>query len=414
MAKEKLKSKKMKHNFNLFVRFLLVSAGINQEISSKCKSQIHKFTTIGTAIVVTSVIAVLSGCMFISNYTDSPWIVIGGGFLWGTIIWILERLIVTFTKFGVFNWGTLPRIVMAVILAIVVTMPVMLITFSDSISKKLNNDLKLQITEITLKYDDDLAKIDNVLNNDFNVLLNKKQQLSQLDSMNIASFGSKQKTMNRSERKSSSLSFKQYSVTRANLEADIGKFEAIYNNLKQEKDEEKNIIRTLKQSDIDEVKNEKPQFVNKAVALFELAKTNYIVDWGIWLFHILFFCFELLPITIKLAAPKDTGKIYDEVALLHEGFDISSSTAKVLCDEMVLLCRHQYFIVINLLTQNSETENKISDFEEIYRNSVDKINNTIDENERLQYPRNLMKILKEIEIYLRKLLGGKSASMNNS
>jgi hypothetical protein len=402
----------MKNDLNFFIRFLMICSGMNQQVASLCKSQIHKFTAIGTAVLLTSIMAFISGSMFLANYFSSTWIIIGGGIAWGTIVWMLERLIITYTRFGVFNWGSIPRIGMAVILAFVVTIPLALATFEDAIQKKFNNDIKVQITAIDILYDSKFNEIDSSLQNDWNVLMDKKSQLSTLDNIHLNSVTANQKNMNRSERRSSAMAFRQYTLTRKNFESDIGKFQDIYDNLKQVKETEKEQLRVQKQSEIRLITNEQPKLLNRVVALFELAKTNYVVDWALWLFHILFFCFELLPITIKLAAPKNTAEIYDEVMSVFEQNDVTSSSPQVLFDFVYLECVNKINMIENIFVKDISLKEKSHSFKEMSTNALNKINNTTEIKIKLQYAFNLLKMLEKIEKQLVKMLSKNKLSLN--
>jgi hypothetical protein len=149
-------------------RFLCICAGVDKEILNQCPTEWNKYTGIGATILFTGILASLSGGYAL--YTvfrdgDLSTIDVSAlfpaflfGILWGLIIFNLDRFIVsTFRKSdsGSF-WKRLykelfqasPRIILAVIIAIVISKPIEIKIFETRLAEqiKLNKIAAIQTT----------------------------------------------------------------------------------------------------------------------------------------------------------------------------------------------------------------------------------------------------------------------------
>lgn len=141
--------------------FFWFCAGTNRSLLNRCPTEASKFTSIGAAVFFTGVLAALSGGYGFYTVFENPWWATAFGLLWGTVIFNLDRFIVaTMRKKHNQKWleflQASPRIVLAVLLAIVISKPLELRIFKKEIDRKLvileEQIYQKEIAEIDLRY----------------------------------------------------------------------------------------------------------------------------------------------------------------------------------------------------------------------------------------------------------------------
>jgi hypothetical protein len=122
--------------------FFWFCAGINRSLIKRCPTDTAKYTGIGAAVFFTGLLAALSGGYAVFTVFESIGWAIGFGLLWGLIIFNLDRFIVSTMRkqkkaFATELLTASPRILLAVMLAIVISKPLELKIFSKEIDRKL-------------------------------------------------------------------------------------------------------------------------------------------------------------------------------------------------------------------------------------------------------------------------------------
>ncbi|KAA3440663.1 DUF4407 domain-containing protein [Rufibacter hautae] len=117
-------------------------AGADDHILSQCpKSEHIKFGSIGATVLFTGILAALSGGYALYTVFDSVVAAAAFGLLWGAVIFNLDRFIVSTIrkegKFGKEFLQILPRLVLALVLAIVISKPLELRIFQKEIDSVL-------------------------------------------------------------------------------------------------------------------------------------------------------------------------------------------------------------------------------------------------------------------------------------
>lgn len=124
--------------FNIIQRILFLSAGASNEGLAQCPESEHrKYGFIGAIILLTSLFAMLSGGYALFYIFHSEKYAAIFAFLWGTFILNLDRFIISsMRKYGSF-WKefrqALPRIVLALIIAISIARPLEIGIFAEEI-----------------------------------------------------------------------------------------------------------------------------------------------------------------------------------------------------------------------------------------------------------------------------------------
>lgn len=154
-------------------KFFWFCSGVNQEILLKTPTEHAKYAGMGATVFFTGLFAAISGgyaLCFIFNDAPMFWritaAVIFGG-IWGAMIFNLDRYIVSSMKKGGGFWKefkvAVPRIILAAIIAFVISKPLELQIFHTSIEYELEimkqKDIKLQETTLTSRYTAEMATL---------------------------------------------------------------------------------------------------------------------------------------------------------------------------------------------------------------------------------------------------------------
>ncbi|MCU7615355.1 DUF4407 domain-containing protein [Chryseobacterium sp. GMJ5] len=130
------------HRINWFQKFLMVCSGGNIHILRKTPSEWNKFSGIGGIVLFTAVFATLSAAYAMYTVFDDILISIGFGILWGLMIFNLDRYIVSSIKKTGTWWNqiimSIPRLVLATFLGIIISKPLELKIFEKEVNKQLN------------------------------------------------------------------------------------------------------------------------------------------------------------------------------------------------------------------------------------------------------------------------------------
>lgn len=132
-------------------RFFIICSGADTDILKETPIGEHnKFVGIGATVFFTAVMAFIASSYALYTVFDSVIIALGFGLVWGLLIFNLDRFIVsTIKKRGSFfkdSSQAIPRLILAVIIAIVISKPLELKIFE----KEINQVLLEQKNEFTL------------------------------------------------------------------------------------------------------------------------------------------------------------------------------------------------------------------------------------------------------------------------
>ncbi len=137
--------------------FFLFCSGANSSILKRTPTEINKYVGIGATIFFTGVFAAIAAGYALYTVFESYWMIIPISLLWGLMIFNLDRFIVsTMKKKGSFFrdfTSAMPRLILAVLIAIVIAKPLELKIFESEINAEL---VKMQ--QENYKEQDDLVK----------------------------------------------------------------------------------------------------------------------------------------------------------------------------------------------------------------------------------------------------------------
>ncbi len=137
--------------------FFLFCSGAHRSILNRTPTETNKYVGIGATIFFTGVFAALAAAYALNTVFDNPWLTLPIALLWGLMIFNLDRFIVSTMKkkgsfFRDFTAAT-PRIILAILIAIVIAKPLELKIFETEIETEL---VKMQ--QENFKIQDDLVK----------------------------------------------------------------------------------------------------------------------------------------------------------------------------------------------------------------------------------------------------------------
>ena len=120
-------------------RFFLLCSGVDSDIVNSCSNgEQNKYAGIGATVFFTAVMAFIASSYALYTVFDNPFIAMGFGVIWGLLIFNLDRFIVSSIKkrdnfLDEFIQAT-PRIVLAIIIAIVISKPLEIKIFEKEIN----------------------------------------------------------------------------------------------------------------------------------------------------------------------------------------------------------------------------------------------------------------------------------------
>src|SRR5690606_11399097 len=132
-------------------KIFILCSGSDTDILDQCSNgEQNKYAGIGATVFFTAVMATIAASYALFTVFDNAFIAIGFGLIWGLLIFNLDRFIVsTIKKRNHFIDELIqatPRIILAVIIAIVISKPLELKIFEKEINQVLlqqKNDLTL-------------------------------------------------------------------------------------------------------------------------------------------------------------------------------------------------------------------------------------------------------------------------------
>ncbi len=152
---------------NTISKFFLFCSGIDNSILDKCPTDRNKYVGIGATIFFTGVLAFFSAGYALFTVFDSVILSVIFGLFWGAMIFNLDRYIVSSMKMSGSKWKdfgfAIPRILLAVLLAVVISKPLELKIFE----KEINSEMVLMQQEVFKGQEDQVkfrfqSEVDNL------------------------------------------------------------------------------------------------------------------------------------------------------------------------------------------------------------------------------------------------------------
>ena len=121
--------------------FFLFSSGANRTILNRCPSDEERYVAIGAAVFFTGLLAFVSASYALNMVFNSPIIAVILGLVWGLMIFNLDRFIVLSLRSTDSKYRdaliAIPRVILALIFAIVISTPLELRIFQNEVESEL-------------------------------------------------------------------------------------------------------------------------------------------------------------------------------------------------------------------------------------------------------------------------------------
>lgn len=289
--------------------FLISCSGASREVLKQCPSENNKFIGTGSAILLTSIMAAISGGYAIYFTFNSYAAATIFGLLWGAIIFNLDRYIITSIKSV---YGAIPRILIALILSITISKPIELKLFEGSIRGIINERAANVMDEFNVRRENIIKQVNGYQKQNIVVLesdpfvkdvtdkindLNHKIKILSKDTSLLAkrSVAALNKEKSELNKKLSVRRQEIYQNTRAGELSQISNLSTLHRQLQE--------IDSLKSRSV-----ESKDLLARLSALSVLTSRNTTAAISSYLITALFALIELSPLIIKLLLPRG---VYD-------------------------------------------------------------------------------------------------------
>ncbi|PZU86722.1 MAG: DUF4407 domain-containing protein [Chryseobacterium sp.] len=298
------------HKMNWFQHFLMICSGGNIHLLKKSPSEWNKFAGIGGIVLFTAIFATLSAGYAMFTVFDDIWVSVGFGILWGLMIFNLDRYIVSSIKKTGTWWNqilmTIPRLILATFLGIIISKPLELKIFEKEVNKQLNtiiqrNKKQLQaemsgrILQQSGPFDSEKKQIQNQIKNyqmayDSASVELEKEILGKQSGLTSGKVGygtnAKRKAELKEQKRADLENYQKQMQPRLQyLDTEISK---VYSNLETER------------KSTEGIEDKFNGFAARLQALDELGKNSAIIALAASFIMGLFVCLEISPVLIKL------------------------------------------------------------------------------------------------------------------
>ncbi len=293
---------------NRIRNFFWLCSGANKTLLEDCPTDASKYAGIGATVFFTGVFAALAGFYAMYSVFDSAWIAALAGLIWGTMIFNLDRYIVSsmrkkdnaMDEFKI----AFPRIVLAVLIAIVISKPLEMKIFEKEIQEEL---VKMELENQKLKEDlvkDRYTEEVNILKSETIIL--KGEILSKTksrDSLRLRAQLEADGTGGTMRRNAGPI----YRIKKADadkVEEELAILSATNNELIKQNNDRIAAINTKQQATIASL--EEGVFSGLAArmeALSRLTKSSSAIWIANWFILLLFIAIETAPVFVKLLSP---------------------------------------------------------------------------------------------------------------
>ncbi|MDN3664562.1 DUF4407 domain-containing protein [Algibacter miyuki] len=287
-------------------QFFITCSGADTDILEQCsKGEQNKYAGIGATVFFTALMAFIAASYALYTVFDNYFAAIGFGFIWGLLIFNLDRYIVsTIKKTGRFLDELLqatPRIMLAVIIAIVISKPLELKIFEKEINQVLleqKNDLTLaNQNQILAQFNPEITALETDITTLENEVISKEAEVNTLYNIYIAEAEGTAGT----NRLGKGPVYKEKREKHDALLAELQELKLENKTKKADLKQQKTTLKTNYQLQVDTTQPVINNFDGLMARVNALNKLSWLPSFFIFL---LFLAIETSPILAKLLSPK--------------------------------------------------------------------------------------------------------------
>ncbi len=337
-------------------QFFILCSGADTSILKTCsKGEQNKYAGIGATVFFTALMAFIACSYALYTVFDNEYTAVFFGLIWGLLIFNLDRFIVSTIKkrdsFGNELLQATPRLVLAIIIAVVISKPLEMKIFEKEINQVLleqknemtlanKNQLALQYTPTIEKLNTDIAQLKNEITI-------KTAETDALYNTYITE----------AEGTSGTLKLGKgpvYEEKREKHDAALAELNTLKETNAQKITEIENEISTLNTEYANVVKTSQPVIDGFDGLMARINALNELPWWPSFFIFLLFLAIETSPIIAKLLSPKGT---YDIKLEEEESMTNTWARQKIQQREQILLAD---------TALNEKIYNEIKREEEVY------------------------------------------------
>lgn len=298
-------------NVSGFTKFFWWCSGANQDVLIDCpQSEHNKYVGIGATVFFTGVLATLSGGYALFSVFKSVYPAIAFGIIWGLVIFNLDRFIVSTLRKDELFWNefklVLPRLILAMILAIVISKPLELKIFEKEIAQKVEEQQREFAIQAQRKTEQQFNPVMDSLRGEIDLYKNEIAKVStSRDSLYTAFIGEAEGTRGTNKLGKGPV-FKEKKQQYDKIEVEMKDLQAKYQPLIDER--EKQILTAKAQRDT-AVAKAQPAISEYDGLMARLDGLGKLPQTPSLFIMLLFICIETAPVLSKLFSAKGP---YDE------------------------------------------------------------------------------------------------------
>ena len=302
-------------------QFFILCSGADTSILKTCsKGEQNKYAGIGATVFFTALMAFIASSYALYTVFDNVYTAVFFGLIWGLLIFNLDRFIVSTIKkrdsFGNELLQAAPRLLLAIIIAVVISKPLEMKIFEKEINQVLleqknemtlanKNQLALQYTPTIEKLNADIAQLKDEI-------LTKTAETDALYNTYITE----------AEGTSGTLKLGKgpvYEEKREKHDAALAELNVLKETNAQKITGIENEISALNAEYADVVKNSQPVIDGFDGLMARINALNELPWWPSFFIFLLFLAIETSPIIAKLLSPKGTYdvKLEEEESMVH-------------------------------------------------------------------------------------------------
>lgn len=304
------------NKLSLLYRFFCWCSGARLYILKKCPTDYNTFFGIGIIILLTGIMATISGSYAFYTIFNTEWLSLAFGLFWGTLIFFLDWYLVSSLKKQNNKKKELlmsfPRFIFAVLLAIVISKPIELKLFEKEINEKIANIQQINKIKGNSLVDKEFDEIEKLLKENEKMAMQIKEKEMQRNSFF-------QLVINEAEGKSGTgimgkgPVYKEKKDALSNAEKELSQLQE--NLLPLMKINSKRITKLQEKKDATieqhtQVTEQSDGFLARIEAMGRLTKSNEKINIISWFIIFLFIAIESAPIFVKLISARGA---YDEM-----------------------------------------------------------------------------------------------------
>lgn len=318
--------------------FLWHCAGASVPLLKRCPTDGPKYTGLGATILFTGLLAALSAGYAFNFVFDSPWVAAVLGLVWGLMIFNLDRFIVLSmrkSKRWYKEWlQAIPRIVMAVLIAFVISKPLELRIFQKEIKSELavlkQEIMKRNSTAVKARFETEFDSLKRQITSLQEVVRAKESQRDAL--VQVA----------REEADGTGGSGKVnpgpiYRIKKRDadrMQQELEQLKTVTNQRIVELERRSQLLRTQADAQLAALEDPDVQGLShQLLALNRLGEKHSSIFLADWFIVLLFICLEIAPIATKLISGRGP---YDELLKVRENYYKNYRKEKVAVSDLEL------------------------------------------------------------------------------